>query len=76
MKTKTLILQTPEGTLNIIKMFKCYSNHEFKVYKSNINEDYCILKKKDNTVAVSKDYRSNGLTFNHTLKAIFTDKDS
>ena len=65
MKTKTLMLKEKSGQLIITpEVYKCYSNVDYKVYRSFFDEpDYIVVRKSDNAALISRDYRMQSLSF-------------
>lgn len=67
----TLLLIEPNGQLMMTPgMSKCYSNKEYKVYKSSFDKhNYVVLRRKDQMCALASDYTTNHLKFDHKLQS-------
>lgn len=75
MKVKTLLIQEPSGQLMISpSVFKVYANHEYTVYESTFEDHfYIILRKRDNAIAMAKEYAgvTSCLAFTYKLEGSF-----
>lgn len=58
MKTKTLMLKESSGQLMVTpQVYKCYSNEEYKVYKTFGDEpSYVVIRKSDDKCGIFTEY--------------------
>lgn len=58
MKTKTLMLKESSGQLMVTpQVYKCYSNKEYKVYRTFGDEpSYVVIRKSDSKCGIFKEY--------------------
>jgi len=69
---KTLILKEPSGQLMMTpSMQKCYSNQDYKVYRSTFDShSYVVVRKRDRMCSLCENYINFSMVFDHELQGV------